>query len=283
MSKKCIILRGLPASGKSTWAKKLIDDNPGRYKRVSKDDLRSMMDNTHWSKGNEKFILKTRDALILLGLQEGYHIIVDDTNLFSGHEKTIRELVKGQAIVEIKDFTDVPLDECIERDRHRQNYIGEQVIRKMYHDFLEQKRPIVVADPSLPRAIICDLDGTLALMNGRNPYDASLSENDLVNEPIAGIVKRYSDFVKILLVSARKEEHRPQTERWLLNHEIPYNALWMRKTEDARKDVLVKQEIYEEHIKGKYNIDFVVDDRNQVVNLWRSIGLTCLQVNDGDF
>lgn len=281
MSRKCIILRGLPGSGKSTWVKKLIDDNPGKYKRISKDDLRSMMDNSHWSKGNEKFILKIRDALILLGLQEGYHILVDDTNLLPRHEQVIRELVKGLAIVEIKDFTGVPLEECIERDKHRQNYVGEEVIRKMYRDFLAPKQPTIVIDPSLPHALICDLDGTLALMNGRNPYDASLCENDLLNEPVAGIVRQHTQIT--LLVSGRKEEHRPQTERWLLQHGIVYYALWMRATDDNRRDVEVKRDIYNEHIKGRYNIDYILDDRKQVVEFWRSQGLTVLQVADGDF
>lgn len=281
MSKTCIILRGLPASGKSTWAKKLIDDNPGKYKRVSKDDLRAMMDDGHWSKGNEKFILKTRDALILLALEQGYHVLIDDTNLLPKHEQTIRELVRGLAIIEIKDFTDVPLETCIERDRHRPNYVGEQVIRKMYRDFLQPERPVITEDPALPHALICDLDGTLAAMNGRNPYDASLCENDLLNEPVAGILKQYPQIT--LLVSGRKEEHRAQTERWLQKHDIAYYALWMRPTEDQRKDVLVKQDIYNEHIKGHYNIDFILDDRKQVVDFWRSLGLTVLQVDDGDF
>lgn len=283
MAKKCIVLRGLPASGKSTWAKKLVDDNPGKYKRISKDNLRSMMDNTHWSKGNEKFILKTRDALILLGLQEGYHILVDDTNLLPRHEQVIRDLVKGLAVVEVKDFTDVPLEVCIERDKHRQNYVGEQVIRKMHRDFLASKPPVLVVDPELPHALICDLDGTLALLNGRNPYDASLCEQDLVNEVVARIVWMHSASHRVLLVSGRKEEHRPQTERWLHKYLLEYSVLWMRATDDSRKDVEVKRDIYNEHIKGRYNIDFVLDDRSSVVNFWRSQGLTVLQVADGDF
>jgi len=57
----------------------------------------------------------------------------------------------------------------------------------------------------------------------------------------------------------------------------------MRKTGDSRKDSIVKREIFEEHIKGKYRIQFVLDDRNQVVEMWRQLGLTCLQVAEGDF
>ena len=282
--KRVILTRGLPASGKSTWTKELLAKEPGRYKRISKDDLRDMLDNSKWSKHNEQFILAARDALILAALQSGYSIIVDDTGLHEKHEVRIRELVKGQALVEIKDFTDVPLETCIERDRKRANYVGEQVIRRMYRDFLQPKPQVVVYDPTLPDAIISDLDGTLALMNGRNPYDASLCESDILNTPVADIVRMHdTGSCRILLVSGRQECHRPQTERWLAKHDIPYNALWMRPTGDTRKDTLIKEEIYNEHIKGKYNIKAIFDDRDQVVNFWRQVGLTCLQVADGDF
>ncbi len=283
-NKRCILLRGLPASGKSTWAKKQVDDNPGKYKRISKDDLRLMLDNDKWSKSNEKFILKARDTLILLALQEGYHLLIDDTNLHPKHEATIRELVKGQAIVEVKDFTDVDVETCIERDRHRPNYVGEQVIRKMYNDFLRPKHPTVAHNDALPDAILCDIDGTLALLNDRSPYNAAECENDFVNEPVSNIVATYyNNGHTIILASGRSEEHREQTERWLDKHAIRYHFLFMRPVKDSRQDAIIKREIYEQQIEGKYNIKFVLDDREQVVKLWRSLGLTCLQVAEGDF
>jgi predicted kinase len=285
MSKRVIILKGLPACGKTTWAKEQVDRYPGKYKRISKDDLRAMLDNKKWSKGNEKFILATRDSLILLALQEGYHVLVDDTNLHNKHEQAIRELVKGLAIVEIKDFTDVPLETCIERDQKRPDYVGEQVIRKMHRDFLQPPRPIVPAyNRNLPGAIISDIDGTLALISGRSPYDTARCEQDALNEPVADIVGNYhkSDF-RILLASGRSEQHRSLTENWLQQKGVRYHELFMRADGDSRKDAIIKREIYENHIAGKYNIKFVLDDRQQVVDLWRSLGLTCLQVDDGDF
>jgi predicted kinase len=282
--KQVIILKGLPGSGKSYWAKEQIDKNPGKYKRVSKDNLRAMLDNNRWSKANEQFILKTRDTLILLALQEGFHVLVDDTNLLPRHEETIRTLVKGLAQVEIQDFTDVSLETCIERDKQRQNYVGEDVIRKMYRDFLQPKPPILPADLHLPSAILCDLDGTLALIHNRNPYDTAKCEQDLVNTPVADIVASYyKGGTTIILVSGRGMQHKPQTVRWLIQHGIDYHFLFMRAEDDTRKDAIVKQEIYEQHIAGRYNVKFVLDDRKQVVAVWRSLGLTCLQVAEGDY
>lgn len=282
--KQVILLKGLPASGKSTWAKQQLTTYPGRYKRISKDLLRSMLDNGTWSKHNEQFVLHARNSLILAALQAGYHVIVDDTNLHPKHEKAIRELVKGLAEVRVQDFTHVPLEECLERDRHRQDYVGEQVIRQMYRDFLQPPRSLYQPDPTLPKAIICDIDGTLALTNGRNPYDATNCEQDALNAPVASILtKRRLEGEHILLVSGRQECHREPTERWLATHDIRYTALWMRPTGDLRKDVLIKEEIYTQQIEGRYAIVFALDDRNQTVALWRSLGIPTFQVADGDF
>ena len=85
------------------------------------------------------------------------------------------------------------------------------------------------------------------------------------------------------LVSGRMDTYRPQTEAWLVKHKVPYTALFMRPAGDMRKDVLIKQEIYEREIKGKYNVLFVLDDRQQVVYGWRALGLTVFQTAPGDF
>jgi len=80
------------------------------------------------------------------------------------------------------------------------------------------------------------------------------------------------------------DSSQPQTERWLAKHNVPYDMLIMRKHTDTRKDSIIKKEIFDEHIKGKYFVRFVLDDRNQVVDMWRQdLGLPCLQVYYGDF
>lgn len=290
--KKVILTKGLPASGKSTWAKQLIDENPGMYKRINKDDLRLMLDNSKWSKDNEKFIIQIRNLLILHTLADGKHVIVDDTNLHPKHETTIRQLVKGLAEVEIKDFTDVPLDECIKRDKSRTNSVGEKVIRQMHKQFLWKEPEKTEYNDKLFDAIICDLDGTLALFGDKNPYERDFI-NDTLNENVADILRVYNNNslytktiplqIKIILVSGRDGKYQDETEKWLFKNNIPYNKLFMRLGGDRRKDVIVKKEIYDNHIKNKYNVLFVLDDRNQVVNMWREQGLTCLQVAEGNF
>jgi hypothetical protein len=157
--------------------------------------------------------------------------------------------------------------------------VGEKVIRQMWAQYLAPKPEIIEFNPNLPTAIICDLDGTLALLNGRSPYDASTCEQDGLNRVVADLIRGKL----VILVSGREEKYRSQTLAFLQKHRIDYAQLQMRATGDFRKDALIKREIFENHIRNRYNIEWVLDDRNQVVQMWRQLGLTCLQVADGDF
>ncbi len=286
---KLIMTKGLPASGKSTFAKKEVDFQHGLYKRINKDDLRAMLDNGKWSKRNEEFILQVRDTLIVAALKEGYSVIVDDTNLAPKHETHLRELVKmiGQELkqeieVLIQDFTNVSLEECISRDQKRPNYVGEKVIKQMYNQFLKPKPQVIKHRAELQPAIICDIDGTLALFGDANPYDRDFSK-DKLNEAVANILAYTPVGYRRIIVSGRKDTYREVTFNWLISHGIRVDELYMRKADDNRKDSIVKQGIYDSFIKDKYNVEFVLDDRNQVVEMWRQNGLMCLQVSDGDF
>ena len=288
--KKVIVMRGLPGSGKSTYAKQLVAEAPNTYKRINRDDLRAMFDNGHWSPGNEKFVKKVRDVLIVKALEEGKHVIVDDTNLSSTNETRVRQLVQAfnkahndTVQVEVKEM-ETSLKECIARDAKRAKPVGAKRIREMHRQFYAVSN-LMEQNAALPKAIICDLDGTLALMNGRNPFDAAKCEEDVLNVPVAKVLKTFQDLGhQVLLLSGRKEEHKTQTINWLARHNITYDLLELRKTEDNRADTVVKKELFEAHISGRYYIEFVLDDRDQVVDLWRSeLGLTCFQVNYGDF
>ena len=146
-------------------------------------------------------------------------------------------------------------------------------------------------DERLPKAIICDLDGTLCLFGNKSPYERDFI-NDECNQVVKSIIENYLNtsttawgaYTKdVILFSGRDSKHRNETEKWLKNNGIHYRFLEMRKSGDQRKDSIVKREMFDEFIKDKYYVDFVLDDRNQVVELWRSLGLTCLQVADGNF
>lgn len=139
----------------------------------------------------------------------------------------------------------------------------------------------------LPIAIICDIDGTIALRGNRGPHDHDSSMEDAVNWPVVQIINQFMLYeYRMILVSGRDEQYRDVTEYWLRAHALfPHkpDALLMRPRGDNRADEIVKREIYERQIKGKYSVRAVFDDRNKVVKMWRELGLLCLQVAEGDF
>jgi len=281
--KKIILLKGLPASGKTTWAKKMVSDNPGMYKRVNKDDLRAMLDNGKWSKHNEKFIIQLRDQIIINALNSGQHVIVDDTNLNKRHEKMMITIAKdNNAIVEVKEF-DTDYKECIKRDAKRENSVGEKVIKDMYNKYLKADPEPIKYNPCLKQCIIVDIDGTLAKMNDRSPYDWGKVGEDSVHKHIKGIVDMYYEDFDIIIMTGRDGCCENETREWLSQNGIGYTALHIRPEGNNESDVIIKERMYREHIEGKYNVEFVLDDRDCVVEMWRNLGLKCLQVNYGDF
>ena len=110
---KILLLRGLPGSGKSTVAKKLVEDKG--YVRVNKDDLRAMLHNSKHSSKREEFILDVRDMIISAALGDGKNVVVDDTNLHPKHEKRLRALAAnlGCHYDEDNSLLLLPIQTCI--------------------------------------------------------------------------------------------------------------------------------------------------------------------------
>ncbi len=135
----------------------------------------------------------------------------------------------------------------------------------------------------MAKAIICDLDGTIALMGERGPFEWHRVSEDVPNPAVIDLMRRYYDDHSIMIVSGRSDECHIKTLAWLARHEVPYDHLFMRHAGDFRKDAVLKREIYDRHIAGRYEVAFCLDDRNQSVAFWRELGLVCFQVALGDF
>lgn len=322
---KVFMYVGIPACGKSSAAKAEIAKDPDNWARVNNDDIRAMLNGSVWSQDYEKFIGDTRNFLIKEALRRGKNVIIDNLNLNRRHFDDVVKIAKAlnRDIQVIEKAFYIELQEAIERDAKRTGAacVGETVIKKWWKEsggkqfkfykprvevlVKNQMKPSMgeapVTDTTLPNAIMCDLDGTVSLFNkigehgrveitypaahARNPYDASRADEDLLNEPVAMVLKNfYEKGTKILFCSGRKDEYEPQTRAFLDKHfpGMDYR-LMMRKTADNRKDSIVKEEIYNHNIAGRYNVLFVLDDRSTVVETWRNLGLTCWQVAPGDF
>lgn len=312
------ITRGLPGSGKSTYATEWVAEDPTGRAQVNRDHLRKMMHNGLWiggRSGTEGAVVSARDAMIKALLRKGVDVICSDTNLPSKVARDLRNLA-GIAGAEFKviDMTDVPLDLCLERDAERDTRfmldrdgdpgVGADVIRGMHARFLAGKthplplpeEPVEQASKALPyvanigtrKAIIVDVDGTVALMGDRSPFDWGRVSEDTPNDTVIGIVRKYwAAGCVVIFLSGRDETCRDDTVAWLSEHvidrEYQDTHLFMRPAGDTRKDSIVKLELFDEHVRDSFDVQFVLDDRNQVVRMWRSIGLTVLQVADGDF
>ena len=295
-----LILQGLPASGKTAWALEQCAKDPNIV-RVSKDDIRAELRAAGWvwSQEGEKEVIKLRDLKIYQALAGDHDVISDDTNLGRKHKVRLSEIARQfGADFEVKSFLNVTAEECIKRDaaRPEAQRVGASVIKRMQAQYrigtdTEEVQALrverVVPDPNLPRAILCDLDGTLSLFKEkghRGPYDATLCEQDDVNPPVLKLLGYYH-FMEyaVIYLSGREDKFREPTERFLRKHQCPQGPLYMRSTGDFRKDFIIKGELFDAHVRGVYNIEFVLDDRNQVVKMWRRIGLQCWQVNEGAF
>lgn len=281
--KKIILTKGLPASGKTTWAKQYAEDNPD-YIRISRDDLRHMR-GKYWIPKQESIINDMVNQCILSALRADKNVILDATNLGEATCVQLSSLLnehKIEAKIEIKDFTDIPFWECVERDRQRENSVGFQVIHRMWSKHLKPTRGESKHAKKLPQAFIFDIDGTLAKMSDRSPYDWTRVGEDELNIPVFKLYEALKDRYKIIIFTGRDGVCEPETRGWLCDNGINFDEFRMRPAGNTEKDAAIKKVMYKE-ISEKYEVVAIIDDRDQVVNMWREMGLTCLQVDYGNF
>lgn len=143
------------------------------------------------------------------------------------------------------------------------------------------------------RAVIFDLDGTLADLDHRLPlikgevpkWDEFFSEClfDSPHDDIIALTRVLGTTRDVIIVSGRSDSVRDRTVSWLQGHGVNWDILHMRKHGDHRPDYQIKKEIYLDHIAENYEVEYVFDDRDQVVEMWRELGLRTLQVAEGTF
>ncbi len=278
---KLYLTKGLPASGKTTWANKAVIDSQGKTININKDDLRSMLHADKTSKNREAFVIKAQETLTKLAFEEGFNVIWSDTNLNPIHEKRAKTFSDR---VEVVDFTNVSVQECILRDKNRAKPVGDKVIRQQYNKWLRQEPKTVVQDASLPKACIFDLDGTLFNKSPERGYfEWDKVHLDTPKDYVANLARIYKGMgYQIILLSGRKEQARPGTIQCLNQYSIPFDDLFMRGEIDDRDDGIVKRELFEKNVLGKYYVECVVDDRPKVVRTWFELGLNVFSVNHPD-
>lgn len=296
------ITRGLPASGKTTFARAWVADDPETRVRVNRDHLRdNLFGERRLSFAQEQTVSVAQHAAVEALLRSGKSVIVDDTHLRLRHARAWADLalVVG-ATFTVTDFI-VPSSECADRDGNRQrsaDVVGRAAIEGLARRYAGwEKNPVrpserraevapraYVPNDSLPQAWLVDIDGTLAHMGDRSPYDIATVSQDTVDTVIADLVGMLAkDGYDIVVMSGREDTCRRDTEAWLEHNLFRHDALFMRAADDKRPDYLVKADLFDEHVRDRWNVIGVLDDRDQVVRMWRSMGLKTLQVADGNF
>lgn len=296
-NQELLILRGLQGSGKTTFARKWVAEDPDWRFRVNRDDIRKSGYDMLWglSRHMEENVSLSEVAQAEAALNAGLSVVIDATNLKARVVKEWYALANKLGVpVRVHDI-DTPLEECIVNDMKREKKVGEAVIRN-YNDrfFQKGKLPPVpenievaplgrayVRNPDLPKAIWVDLDGTLAervhdlaVQPVRGPFDEARVYEDAVIEHVAEFVRLYhAAGYKIIIMSGRSTDCQAESERWLKDNNIPYDEIFMRRAveDKGRKDNIVKHDLFWANVAPKYDIHFCLDDRQQVVDFTRDV------------
>lgn len=301
-----IITRGLPASGKSTWSKTWVAADPKNRVRVNRDDIRYMMFGSYWGDGvDEDAVSTAEEAMVRASLKAGKSVVIDATHLRAAY---IKKWAKIHPLT-VKEFT-APLSVLEIRDEMRIQAGGRGVgpgvisgLAKRFHVNEDGTLPVIdlseIQSPTfLPYvpgdtlAYSFDIDGTLARMVERSPYDTSKYHTDVADRNLSELFWHIQDghrgaenLVATLVLSGRSEEFKPVLIEWLNGWglEVDPDLIFMRAEGDMRNDAIVKSELVDKHISGVYDVIMHFDDRNRVVDALRAKGMKVAQVEYGDF
>lgn len=292
------LLRGLPASGKTSYAVALIEDP--QWIRIERDQLRDQLYGTRHglSAHQEQFVTSMQFSMAHVAITSGKSVVISDMNLRASYVRQWAKFAAQRGIeFNVVKFY-VPIDELILRDRQRVNSVGEAVIRELAARFT--KNGVIadidiskelgntfvyepyVADESKPKAILVDIDGTLTKMNGRSPYEwMRVGEDSLVEAVVEAVNAAHAAGMVVIVMSGRDSVCREITIDSLNSADGPkWDHLFMRAEGDTRKDDIVKYELFNNHVRNNYNVRWVYDDRPQVCRMWRKLGLFVFQVGD---
>ena len=295
------LLVGIPASGKSTWKRNFLRNNRG-WVAVNRDDYRLMLDGSQIMdfKG-EKLVTELVNNAIALAVKSKYNVLVDQTNVNLKYLNEMVAFCEKIADVEFQIFY-ITEKVAIERDANRDAKVGATVIKKMFKNYLNlyesnfdfstrKRKPHIATNikwkrnGNLPDAVIFDIDGTLAHMQGkRGTFDWNKVNVDVVDEKVRETLKAYKRAgFEIIVVTGRDGTSKDLTAQWLRDNKIMFDVLHTKPKNDFRKDYITKTEIFNNFIKPNYNVLAAYDDRKQAVDMWRGLGIKCYQVEDGDF
>ena len=301
--KKLILTRGIPGSGKSTWAKAWVAEDPEHRIRLNWDDMRNML-GPYWVPSREN-INKTMLWCAINAAaycDKPYEIVIDNMNLNPKGWKEFEEWIeiynhsahsvnnKVQYVLEFKDFF-ISVDECIRRDAMRSNPIGEKTIKDIWrrykhfiqtHEVEKLVNNLIKDDDTKPYCVVVDMDSTMCFNTQKRAWYGDGSTEAMLNDtPNMGVVRliEHQNY-PVVVCTGRNKAQKEVTEKWLNKYNIFPEEFYMREDGDYRNGVEVKEELINK-ILEKYNIVTIFEDCEPIVRRFREMGLTVLQPNKG--
>ena len=296
--KKLILCRGIQGSGKTTWARQWVEEDPENRVRINNDDIRNML-GPYWVPSREKVVSFIKHKTAVAAMAHGYDIVVDNMNLNPKEilfwKRIVNENNKDvdsyKYEIEYKDFF-ISLEECIRRDAMRSNPIGEKVIRetwKRYKHFIQTTEVEKYVNnlrkyTGKPKCIVIDMDSTMCFNTTKRPWfgdgAAEGMINDVPNTGMCDMIRKLQEDFVIVVATGRDTTQEAVTKEWLAKQGINPDEFYFRTNKDCRKGVVVKKEQIEA-ILEKYDIVAIFDDCEPIVDMYREMGLTVLQPNKG--
>ena len=297
-NKKLILTRGIQGSGKSTWARQWVEEDPENRVRINNDDIRNML-GKYWVLSRESLVSNIKEDLVKNAMNRGYDIVVDNMNLNPKEilfwkrivDENNKDVDSYKYEIEYKDFF-ISLEECIRRDAMRSNPIGEKVIRetwKRYKHFIQTTEVEKYVNnlrkyTGKPKCIVIDMDSTMCFNTTKRPWfgdgAAEGMINDVPNTGMCDMIRKLQEDFVIVVATGRDTTQEAVTKEWLAKQGINADEFYFRTNKDYRKGVVVKKEQIEA-ILEKYDIVAIFDDCEPIVNMYREMGLTVLQPNKG--
>ena len=281
---KATLTIGVSGSGKTHWA------TQQKMRVISRDDIRREIlgldykENlwAHWkfNKKSERKVTDIQYQQIQEAAASNQDIIIADTNINPKTRQKLTATLQGLGYkVEEKVFK-TSVWNCLSNNFDRVDEVPESVIWDQWQSLNIQcflNEDIIPTD----RVVVCDIDGTIAAMGERSPYDYTKVHLDTVRREVALAALGICEGVgaEIVFVSGRELICRRETYDWLSKNVTTEFTLFMRPIKDNRPDTEIKREIYETFLEDK-EIVAVFDDRPCVVDMWNDLGLPVFAVAD---
>lgn len=295
-----VVMVGVSGSGKSTYTKSMVGWGKGNVVRVNRDDLRRQMyaapngGIVPWSAHQDKLIRPVEIEMVKVALRGNKTVYVDDTNCDQQTFATWNQLAITERVhLRVVEMS-TPLEVCLERQlsRPEAESVPKDAVLRQYSKLKAMKESMneqstcravwelqeLLAGRWVPRLpghpwVLVDVDGTLCDSTGvRFQYDETRVLEDKPHPVVVAWVQALYPFYNICIVSGRKDKCCDDTCDWMEMNAVLFDHILMRSRKDNRKDAYVKKELLDAlmTILRPEDIAFILDDRPQVVRMWRN-------------